>query len=208
LRDELHRKNLSLLAEEDFTRLCHVNGREPTPKEDLVWRVNGVRDLSPSETAILQELCLWRDELAEKMKRPVFKVVNDSILVALAQDRPRDEYQLRAGKMTDRQINRFGQGVLAAIARGVVAPPLYPPTYTRPDDDYLERVEALSDWRKQRARAIGVESDVILPREHIAKIARHNPVDESSLSSLMEDVPWRFEQYAHQILDVLERMNR
>ncbi len=206
--EQLHQKNLWPLAQEDFTRLCHVNGREPTPKEDLIWRINGARDLTPGEAAVLQELSLYRNEMAKKLDRPVFKVMGDDLLLTLAQRLPLEKNDLFRAGMTDRQVDRFGAGVLAAIARGVAAPPLYQPVHTRPDEDFLNRVEALSDWRKDRARSLGVESDVVLSREHIAKIARHNPSDPASLAGLMEDVPWRYQQYADQIMRVLKRMNR
>ena len=207
LREQLQRKKRWPLAKEDFTRLCQINGREPTPKEDWVWRINGARDLTPKEAAVLQELCFWREEMAEKLDRPVFKVMNDHLLVTLAQRLPLDRAELQRAGMTDRQIHRFGPGVLAAISRGVAAPPLYPPTHPRPDEDFLNRMEALSDWRKHRARSLGVESDVVLPREHVSKIARHNPPDEAALLPLMDDIPWRYEQFRKQILHVLERMN-
>ncbi|HLF89308.1 MAG TPA: HRDC domain-containing protein [Anaerolineales bacterium] len=207
LREQLQRKKRWPLAKEDFTRLCQINGREPTPKEDWVWRINGARDLTPKEAAVLQELCFWREEMAEKLDRPVFKVMNDHLLVTLAQRLPLDRAELQRAGMTDRQIHRFGPGVLAAISRGAAAPPLYPPTHPRPDEDFLNRMEALSDWRKHRARSLGVESDVVLPREHVSKIARHNPPDEAALLPLMDDIPWRYEQFRKQILHVLERMN-
>jgi ribonuclease D len=205
LREQLHQKHLWPLAQEDFARLTQVNGREPTPKEDLVWRINGARDLTPGETAVLNELCLYRDEAASGLDRPVFKVMNDDLLVTLAQRLPLGKGELARAGMTDRQIHRFGDGVLAAITRGMAAPPLYQPVHARPEDDFLNRMDALSDWRKMRARALGVESDVVLPREHIAKIARHNPSDETALAQLMDDVPWRYEQFGDQILRVLKR---
>lgn len=209
LRNRLHaqllQKQLWPLAEEDFTRLCHVNGREPKPKEDLVWRVNGARDLSPGEAAILNELCLYRDQLAARLNRPAFKVMNDELLVTLAQRAPLEKSELLRMGMTDRQAYRFGDGVLAAIARGMAAPPLYPPIHPRPDEAFLNRMDALSEWRKERARALGVESDVVLPREHITKIAARNPADETALADLMRDVPWRYQQYSSQILRALKR---
>lgn len=205
LREQLLQKKLWPLAEEDFTRLCHVNGREPTPKEDLVWRINGARDLTPGEAAVLNELCLYRDEIASRLDRPVFKVMNDELLVALAQRLPLEKNELLRVGMTDRQIHRFGDGVIAAIKRGMASPPLYQPIHPRPEDDFLNRMEALSDWRKMRARAMGVESDVVLPREHITKIARHNPSTEQALALVMEDVPWRYAQYGNEILRVLRR---
>ena len=207
LFEQLQKKKLWPLAEEDFARLCQVNGREPTPKEDLVWRINGARDLTPGEVAVLQELSLYRDEMAKKLDRPVFKVMNDDLLLTLAQRLPLERSELTRAGMTDRQGHRFGEGVLTAIARGIAAPPLYHPTHPRPDEDYVNRMEALSDWRKNRARSLGVESDVVLSREHISKIARHNPSDAEELAVMMEDVPWRYQQYGEQILRVLERMN-
>ncbi len=74
LAAELAQKNLSLLAQEDFNRVCLINGHNEEKNNDW-WRINGASDLSPQKAAVLQELCHFRDRLAQRLNQPLFKVL-------------------------------------------------------------------------------------------------------------------------------------
>jgi ribonuclease D len=68
------------------------------------------------------------------------------------------------------------------------------------DVDLKMRVDALKDWRKKTAAGLGVESDVILPRDVLMAIAERNPTDLDQLNQLMQSCPWRYAAYGMQIL--------
>jgi len=236
------------LAEEDFRRLCRVDGRvngeEPlrlsprgkpletnadhlTVASDLTVenhqtvanhlmavnsgkpvnggkRVRGAYDLPPQQAAVLQELCSYREKAAQSLDRPVFKVMGDQTLMALASQCPSSLDELRQiPGMSALQVRRHGGAILAAIRRGLQAPPYYPPRSPRPDERYLNRLEALRQWRKVKASELGVESDVILPRDLLYSLAQANPRGKAELDEVMEEVPWRLEQFGEQILEVL-----
>lgn len=201
---ELEESGRLPLALEDFERACEVVSPDETPKDELCWRVKGAHDLNPKLTAVLQELCLYRDAMAQKLDRPLFKVIRDETLLELAQNMPEDKKGLWDIKgMTRGQIRRHGEGLLAAIDRGLEADPLRLPRKTRPDNGYICRNDALRLWRKKRARAIGVESDVVLPRDLLDQIAREDPATMSGLSSIMDAVPYRLNHFGEEILQVL-----
>jgi len=117
LEKELKKKGLLGLAQEDFQRLCHV---EAAPENDKVncWRVNGVHHLSPQQVAVLHELCLYRDEVARRCNRPLFKVISDHTLhaIALASPTALEELKTLPG-MTNHQISRHGKAFLQAVQR-------------------------------------------------------------------------------------------
>ncbi len=164
------------LAVEDFERLRYVNGRELDDATDACWRVSGANDLDPQQVAVLQELCLYRDKIAKSMDRPLFKVINDHTLLGIAVAVPTNLKTLRQlPGMSSRQVRRHGEALLRAVERGLKSEPLYPSRSPRPDDDYLDRVDALRYWRKITARRMGVKSDVVLPRDLLNTIASKNP---------------------------------
>jgi hypothetical protein len=66
--------------------------------------------------------------------------------------------------MTPMQVRRHGMKLLEAVKIGLKADPIYPPRWPRPDEGYLQRVEALRQWRKTTAQHMGVQSDVVLPQ--------------------------------------------
>jgi ribonuclease D len=61
----------------------------------------------------------------------------------------------------------------------------------------------LRNWRKEAGRQMGVESDVILPREALQAIAENNPGSPEDLAAILQPFPWRLEHYGEQILQVL-----
>jgi ribonuclease D len=190
------------LACEEFTRLAAGNG---ATRADLpAWqRVKGTRDLNRQQLAILQELCSWRGAQAEHMRRPVFKVMDDKRLVSIALAAPINETDLEALNLTPRQIYVFGSDILKAVGRGKKAAPVHRPLSDRPDPLMLNRLNALSSWRKSAAQKMEVESDVVLPKPWMHAIAEQNPQNLEQLSALMPLSPWRLDAFGMQIIQAL-----
>ncbi len=208
LRAELGGNGLWQLAQEDFHRLTHVslNGRDPDENTVNCWRINGAYDLDPQQVAVLQELCIYRDKVAQVLDRPLFKVINDRTLFEIARDTPRSLQELgQLAGMTHGQMKRHGKSLLAATQRGLQADPIFPPRSPRPHEQFVDRLEILRRWRKQTAQEMGVKSDVVMPRDLLFAIAEHNPKNLQSLSYVLKDVPWRLEHFGGQILQALTR---
>lgn len=206
LRSELKEHALSQLAKEDFKRVTSVDGRGTGNNKQSCWRINGVRDLDGQKTAVLRELCQYRNQVARKIDRPLFKVIGDRTLLAIAEECPKSIEELNGiPGMSRRQMDRHGYELLSAVERGLQAEPIYPPRSPRPSEDFLNRLDALRTWRKKTAREIGVKSDIVLPRDLLYTIAERDPKQEDELARLMKDNPWRLEQYGGQILYVLAK---
>jgi ribonuclease D len=204
LKQELLDKGLMALAQEDFKRLRHVNGRSPAELPEACWRVSGSYDLSGKEAAVLQELCRYRDNVARHLNRPLFKVISDRTLLQIATAMPSDLRDLRrSGALSPRQLQRHGEALVRAVRKGMQAEPIYPPRPTRPEEAYLARLEGLRNWRKRRAREMGVSSDVVLPRDLMYTLATQYPREAGELAQVLKDVPWRLEQFGDEILSVL-----
>jgi ribonuclease D len=92
---------------------------------------------------------------------------------------------------------------LAAVERGVKGAPVYPPRNRRPGDDFLARLDALRTWRKATALKMGVNSDVVMPRDLLYLVAENNPSTPEELAKVMKEVPWRLEHFGGQILEVV-----
>jgi ribonuclease D len=206
LSAELQRQGMANLAQEDFSRLGRINGHSHEEREVDCWRVRGASDLTPQQAAVLNELCRYRDQVARSMNRPWFKVLNDQVLVDIACELPHDMAALgKIPGMNGGQLRRHGQRLLEAVKRGLHAGPLYPPRTPRPDEAYLQRLDALRSWRKQAALDMGVPSDVVLPRDLLTELAEQNPRKPEELQAVLQDVPWRLEHFGSQILDILRR---
>jgi ribonuclease D len=210
LRDRLKAELIATgrwdLAQEDFNRLCAVNGHSLDNGDDNCWRVNGIQDLDPRRAAVLRELCRYRDDQARGANLPVFKIISNQALLEIAQTCPRyvEELDLLPS-LSARQVQRHGKGLLQAVKHGQKAPPLVKPANERINEQLAARMDALRTWRKKTGQDLKVESDVVLPKDMLQAIAEANPGCLADLASIMASSPWRFNQYGHKILKILNR---
>ena len=61
------------------------------PDPAAFWRVKGARDLTSTQAAILQALFAYREQQAERIDRPPFKVMGEATLMELVRRAPRHE---------------------------------------------------------------------------------------------------------------------
>jgi ribonuclease D len=203
LEAELQEKKRLELAWEDFFRACHLE--EPKEKLDgSSWRRFAARkDLSVRELTILSELSISRDQIAERMNRPPFKVLSNAMLIEIARHLPEKDVDLAGIGLSPKQIDLWGREILAATKRGFEAPLVKRELAKRPNDATLKRLDKLKAWRKRLAQEMGVESDIILPRVYLNTLAENPPKSIQELKSIMADSPWRFSHYGAQIYRLL-----
>ena len=205
LYKELESKDLLALAEEDFIRMCNVRVTTPENCFTNFWRISGREELTPQQYAVLHILCEYRAQKAQSANKPVFKILGNKTLVEIAQRSPSSLRELNGIiGLNPAQIRRFGDGLLNAVQRGLKSAPLYKPNRNRPGMDYLNRLDSLKKWRKDTARNLGVESDVVLPRDILEEIAKENPHDSAQLKQNMQEIPWRFNYFGREILDLFK----
>jgi ribonuclease D len=202
LEKQLRKNGLLDLAKEDFKRLCKVeNNHHEVP---LYTQVRGYHHLSQRQLAVLDALCRYRDVQAAKADRPLFKVISARALYALAENQPKSMDELKQiNDLSPRLISRYGQGLLDAIQKGLHAPPIVLPKHKRPSQEYIDRVDNLKIWRKNMGKKMGVQSDIVLPKDILEDIAGSHPTNKAGLKTIMGDVPWRFKQYSEEILQVI-----
>jgi ribonuclease D len=208
LRDELHaelnKRNLWELAKEEFQRISICGENHSEPPMPAWQRINGASKLNPHQVPVLKALLEWRITQAERMNRPVFKIVSNKLLMNLSQSAPKRISDLPSAGLSNRQIQMFGDSIIAAVKKGLQAEPIKLPKQPKPDQAFLQRLDNLRDWRKKTGIKLGFESDVILPRSFMEIIAKQNPKDMKALTKLMPDSPWRLNHYGEEILHSLK----
>ena len=194
------------LVQEDSNAMAK-NTPAMKPHCEDVWRVKGTRDLSPEEMSLLAELNHQRELQAQKRDRPPFKIFGDPSMVAIAQAMPQTLEELSALKVFSKhQMKRYGNLIVNTVTNWLEKPTkLHRPAVLRPCDAELERHEALKKLRKTIAEKEGIASNLVLPRDLLEKIARHDPQSMPELESLMSDYPLRFARFGKAIFDLLLR---
>jgi len=203
--DALMQKDHWEEAQEVFDQIA---ASEPVPHifdPEGFRRIKGAFDLTGREQAVLRELYIWRDREARHRDRPPFKVLNDSILVALAQARPRTAEELAGvSGLKPYHVRRYGGRILRAIKRGMRARSPQPsPPPPRHSEAEVARFQALRVWRKQVATERGVDADVIVSNAVLWALAEQNPATLKDLEGIEGLGPWKRQTYGEAILRVL-----
>jgi ribonuclease D len=193
-------------AQEIFAEQCRVkvnnNGFDP----DGFWSINGVTRMARRQQAIVKALYLYRDKQARRQNRPPFKVFDDRTLIELARAEPKNLDQLPPiYGMSQGQIRRYGGQIVRLVreAQEEPAPKRPPRKNKRPPEAVAHRYEKLVNWRKEKASARGVESDVIISRDALWSLASTNPRKKQDLAAIDGLGPWRQATYGDEILAVL-----
>ncbi|MBN1564361.1 MAG: ribonuclease D [Anaerolineae bacterium] len=210
LCDELDRRGRLAEAREIFAELPDLPPTSHNFDPEGYWRINAARNLRRSQMGIVRELYLLRDEIAKQRDWPPFKIFGDKALVRIAELAPRrveDLYDVKG--LNSRLVQREGNHILEAVARGRRAEPPQPPrrSHNIPAQDIQQRYDALHEWRKERAAERGVESDVIVSRDTLWALARRHPTSETELETIPGLGPWRRAEYGAELIAVLAKAN-
>ena len=205
LEIELRQKGYWDEAQEIFAEHSWVKAPPIVFDPDSFWQINGTRDLSARQQAVLRALHIFRHEEAERTDRPPYRIFADRTALELAELLPDsvDEMAQVYG-MSPGQIGRYGRRLLQVIREGRKANPPRPPKRNeRPADEVVARFDRLHLWRKERALRRGVESDVVLSREALWVLAEARPRTWDELALIKEIGPIRRQMYGAELLQLL-----
>lgn len=207
--EELNKANRVNEARVEFERLTRVSWSEREFDPNRYSLLEGARELDPVSLGALRELYALREDLARKQDRPPFKIMSNLALVRVARTQPRTLAELSAlPGIGEWFIRRHGRDALRAVERGQSRPQIRLPKPPRgdpslPDNASRERYAKLKEWRKSRAEARGVESDVILSNDALIQIARVCPKSAEELEAIPELGEWKAREYGVELLHVI-----
>jgi ribonuclease D len=163
-----------------------------TAPDENAWRINGSEKLGGRGLAVLHALWHWREEWAEKLNTPPFKVVGNEMLGritrAVDEGRPLEEaLHVNLGRRHDRLFPSLAE----AVRRGFNTDPHTLPRRERRRDyapmsgDELDRQDRLKADRDRLARGLNLDPTLIATRSQLAQIAREPASIDATL------LPWQ-----------------
>jgi len=192
---------------------CEALAALPVPDrpsdEDGYRRIRGASRLPPRGLAVLRALYLQREAWARAEHRPPFKVLSPETLVALAERQSADPGALAGVPgLSLRLVERYGEGLLAAVRRGLTERLPEPPRGPRPARPVVtaasrQRADALRKWRAEAAEGSGLDPGVLLPQRLIDALALDPPSDLDGLRAVPGLRRWRVEAFGRPILAAL-----
>ena len=203
--EDLQEKGRLAWVEEECEVLqgVRVTTREEAP---LFVRFKGAAKMEPRTLAVLEELLRFRDEQANRMDRPPFKVLGNEALTELAEKRPRLPADL-AGipGLSEKLVQRLGVGLLRAAEKGCVLPgaqlPRYPFVPRPPRDPRKEdRLKLLKEWREVKARELAIEPGILANNTLLESLAE---LPDGAATSKVIPRRWQRELFGEDLREVL-----
>lgn len=193
-------------AQDAFERSMTVEPAAKVFNPDDFWRLKGVRDLHPQQQAIVRNLFILRDRIARQVDRPLFKVMENRLLLHLAAHQPHDLSELcKTKSLSEKICHKYGHDILQAIKTGREAKPPSRPRYKnqRPSAAVTQRYEALRQWRNRVAADRNTEPDIIVDNNSLMNIARRNPRTLKTLAKSGTLTEWQLDRYGSDLLAVI-----
>lgn len=172
----------------------------------LFQRFKGAGTLERRQLATLEELLLWRDSQAKRRNRPLFKVIGNAQLLAIAKQQPKDRSELKAVPgLSPGFIDRFGRNFLAAVATAQALPAEALPVYPRErgperDPEVDRRLKKLKSWRQARAAELELDPGVLINNATLEQVARQLPADLEQLAALPGIRNWQVQVLGRDLL--------
>lgn len=195
-------------AAEEFeaqARVRYENNHAPP----FFRKIKGAGKLDNRSLAVLENLLTLRMDLAEKKDVPLFKIMSNQSLLAMATGRPRSLDEIKENKMlSPRQVQMFGHLCRQAIDRGMALPhkdlPAYPKTVMpRKTPEVMARITALKKMREKKSESLGMEPGFLINNATITALAQEKPVTHADLDAMGVLRNWQKEALGDTILKTL-----
>ena len=165
-------------AKEEFERLEKVR-HTPVDRSEAFMSMKGTNGLDSRGLAVLRSLCQVREREAQRLDRPVFKVLPDFALIALASNPAADFASVKG-------LGWFGRPpgsrrLKSAIRQGLNSEPVVLPKRTRNGDARNRaelaredaRLRKLKSWRRKLGRELELDPSLLWPRVSLERLARY-----------------------------------
>lgn len=193
LRDEAAERGRTAWVEAEMERYESPTLYEDADPTDAVDRVKarGLGKFSGRQRAVLRSLAAWREREARRLDRTRRLVLPDDVLVRIAERGARSTNDLEKLRLTDRQVHRYGPGLLDAVAEGTAAEPEHVVRRGRPGpDDHRRaaRVLVAQAFVAGRCEREGVDPVLVATKSQLADIVEAGP------EAVAEAYPgWRYD---------------
>jgi ribonuclease D len=192
---------------------CEILSGVRPPDNDcqpLFLKIKGAGRLSPRALAALESILDFRQEVARKKDRPLFKVFSNRSALALATGAPMTLDALKeTGALSQHQSNMYGNRIVACIREAKKLPgnalPSYPKSRKpKPSPDVSSKIKALQEWRNAKAEALGMDAGLICNRNLATRLAVLNPASVAKMDDIEEMKGWQKAAFGEEILAVLQ----
>ncbi len=156
-------------------------------------KIRGFQQLKEDEPAILQQLCLWREERARQKDRPRGHIVRDALLLELAREKPVTITALQQTNLSAKAVNNYGSEIIEHIKKAQQYKEIQVPACNRPHK--LTKTEkkivfALSKYIQLKSDTFGIDPALVANAAELKEIV-HSMETGISLQNGRHASGWR-----------------
>jgi ribonuclease D len=209
LHQELKRKGRLSWVEEECAYLSRVRPAS-TDSNPLFPAFKGAGKLGPRSLAVLEELLQLRKKIAQQQDQPLFRIIGNKSILTLAETSPQSMGKLlKAGALGTKQIDRYGEAVIAAVKKALNIPAKDLPKYPRKTAPNVpavvaKRVKELRNWRDKLAKNLQIDPAIICTKALISAIALQRPLTPGNLVKIKELKNWQASEFGSDIIQILK----
>jgi ribonuclease D len=207
LRDRLDELGRWSWAVEEFEHLEQVRFSPPEADPLVFERIKGARALRGAARDRLFTLHGWREQVAQTLDVPPFKVLGNRQLMLLAEGPPADRAALgEVEGIGPRAVRRWGRELLHAVGDPKKAPNrVKAPRPPNPPPEVRRRLKNLSAARDAQAKALGLQEGLVCSRSCLEAVAARQPRCETFRDLADAGLSgWRLEVLGEAFLAALE----
>ena len=193
-------------ALEEF-RIYSNERRYVRADKEQFTRVKGASSLNRRGLAVLQQLCEFREEEAERINRPARSILSDATLIELSRKPPSavSDIQRIRGIRAD-QVKMFGKQVIEAVTAALALPqdqwPVWPAARTTPKRELLvgyvlyALLKVISYQSNMATELLATRDDV----QYLVRLVKENRLENADFSLLKG---WRSEMAGRMLCDLI-----
>jgi len=193
---DLHKRGRAEWVGEEMEVLTSPDTYRVEP--ELAWQRLKTRARKPKELAVLMEVAAWREREAQTRDVPRGRVLKDDVVGELATQAPTTIERLAGLRSLPRGFERskWGQEILAAVARGLARDTKSLPAFARPrgGGNTAATVELLKVLLRMTSEHHAVAAKVIATIDELEQIANDDEAEVPALHG------WRRELFGDKAL--------
>jgi len=164
--------------ENDFAQLLDP-GLYQVTKEQLWQKVSGNQKLRRKQLAVLQQLCIWREEVAIKKDRPRKWILSDNIAMSIAMTMPTSKPKLANIRGINKAtVDKDADAIVSAVNKALEKPEDQWPVPNKKhklDKNQEATVDALLAISKLKANEHNISVGAIINRNDLEKLVLNEP---------------------------------
>jgi len=210
LKAELDEKNRLPWVYEECEQLSKVRPAGSN-NQPIYMNFKGAGKLDSRSLAVLEALLGFRQKVARKKDKPLFRIFGNRSLLNLAVTKPLNLKQLeKTGALSAKQIAMYGRQLVTAIQSAKNLPTDELPVYPRKKAPKVPlavagRVRALRIWRDEQVQRLAIDPALICTKALMSAIAVQRPLKISDLAAIKEMKNWQKKEFGHHIVKVMKQ---